>query len=170
MSGTPHQNKIKADFPIYRSSFSTADVSPTGTRSALKRVNTPPGLSLFTLMSSDASALAAKSQSHKRSHSAVARTGVMDQHALGASGGCNSAGLTMKPGTSASAMNALQIGMDSVRSPCFVHKTFGGSINLERVLDECRAEEMTHHNLLQTATGVREVARQLGMTTQFWPD
>ena len=94
----------------------------------------------------------------------------MDQHALGASGGCNSAGLTMKPGTSASAMNALQIGMDSMRSPCFVHKTFGGSINLERVLDECRAEEMTHHNLLQTATGVREVARQLGMPTELWPD
>ena len=170
MSRTPHQNKIEADFPIYHSSFPTADVSPTGPRSALKRVNTPPGLSLFTLMSSDASALAAKSQNHKRSHSAVGRTGVMDQQALGASGGCNSAGLTMKPGTSASAMNALQIGMDSMRSPCFVHKTFGGSINLERVLDECRAEEMTHHNLLQTATGVREVARQLGMPTEFWPD
>ena len=29
-------------------------------------------------------------------------------------------------------------------------------------MEECRAEEITHHNLLQTATGVREVARQLG--------
>ena len=77
--------------------------------------------------------------------------------------GAASAGLlTMRPGTSASAMSALQMGMDSMRSPCFVHKTFGASIDLERVLDECRAEEMTHHNLLQTATGVREVARQLG--------
>ena len=89
----------------------------------------------------------------------------MEQEALLMNGGCNSAGLAMKPGTSASAMNALQLGMDSMRSPCFVHKTFGGSINLERVLDECRAEEMTHHNLLQTATGVREVARQLGIDT-----
>jgi hypothetical protein len=87
------------------------------------------------------------------------------EEALVVNGGCNSAGLMMKPGTSASAMNALQLGMDSMRSPCFVHKTFGGSINLERVLDECRAEEMTHQNLLQTATGVREVARQLGICT-----
>jgi len=69
----------------------------------------------------------------------------------------------LRPMTSASAMTALQMGLDSMRSPCFVHKTFGASINLERVLDECRAEEMTHQNLLQTATGVREVARQLGM-------
>lgn len=60
-------------------------------------------------------------------------------------------------------MSALQKGMESIQSPCFLHKTFGESIDLERVLDECRAEEMTHHNLLQTATGVREVARQLGM-------
>jgi len=167
MSVTQDQNKIDADFPTYNSSFPTTDVSPTGTRSALKRVNTPPGLSLFNLMSSDASALAAKPQSHKRSYSAVGRTVVIDQEALRVSGTCNSAGLTMKPGTSASAMNALQIGMDSMRSPCFVHKTFGGSINLERVLDECRAEEMTPHNLLRTATGVREVARQLGIPSTF---
>jgi NAD+ kinase len=58
----------------------------------------------------------------------------------------------------------MQMDLDSLRSPCFVHKTFGGSIDLERVLDECRAEKMTHHNLLQTATGVREVARQLGIS------
>src|SRR5271170_7188994 len=114
MSGTPHQNKIDADFPTYINSFPTADVSPTGTRSALKRVNTPPGLSLFKLMSSDASALTAKAQSHKRSHSTVGRTGVMNREALGVNEGCSSAGLTMKPGTSAGAMNALQIGMDSI--------------------------------------------------------
>ena len=108
-------------------------------------------------MSGDASVLAATGN-HKRSYSAVVRRIVPE----GNVDGCSSAGLLMRPGTSASAMSALQMGIDSVRSPCFVHKTFGGSINLERVLDECRAEEMTHHNLLQTATGVREVARQLG--------
>jgi hypothetical protein len=74
----------------------------------------------------------------------------------------------MRPGTSAGAMSALQMGIDSIRSPCFVHKTFGASIDLERVLGECRAEEMTHQNLLQTATGVREVARQLGMSGVSW--
>jgi len=138
----------------------TDKAPPSVSRATLRRVNTPPGLNLFNLISSaDASALAAPSFQHRRSHSAVGQT-VATEPAMN---GSVSAGLTMRPGTSASAMTALQIGMDSMRSPCFVHKTFGPSINLERVLDECRAEEMTHHNLLQTATGVREVARQLGI-------
>ena len=128
-------------------------------RSTLKRVTSPPGLSLLNLMSGDASVLPAGPHQHKRSFSAVGRATVPE----GNLNGVASAGLTMRPGTSASAMSALQLGMDSMRSPCFVHKTFGASIDLERVLDECRAEEMTHHNLLQTATGVREVARQLGI-------
>jgi hypothetical protein len=123
----------------------------------LKRVNTPPGLDLFKFMSSDHNI--STPREHKRSMSAFGRNPPCP-----AANGIASAGLTMRPGTSASAMSAMQMGMDSLRSPCFVHKTFGGSIDLERVLDECRAEEMTHHNLLQTATGVREVARQLGMS------
>jgi len=140
------------DFPPSSSSSTTT--------TTLKRVNTPPKLSLLALMSSDASALAATMGSvHRRSRSAVGQQTTArdpanriapDEKAL-------------RPMTSASAMTALQMGLDSMRSPCFVHKTFGASINLERVLDECRAEEMTHQNLLQTATGVREVARQLGM-------
>lgn len=134
--------------------------APTeSSRTTLKRVNTPPELNLFNFMAGDASALRATGH-HKRSKSAVGGTKAPDSNLNGAA----SAGLMMRPGTSASAMSALQMGMDSIWSPCFVHKTFGGSINLERVLDECRAEEMTHHNLLQTATGVREVARQLGMS------
>jgi hypothetical protein len=134
----------------------TAD-SPSSTdaiscSTTLKRVNTPPRLDFLALMSSDASAMDAAG--HRRSHSAVAdqRSTHMAPHEK-----------SMRPMTSASAMTALQMGLESMRSPCFVHKTFGASINLERVLDECRAEEMTHHNLLQTATGVREVARQLGI-------
>lgn len=130
-------------------------------RSTLKRANTPVGLSLFNLMSGDANALAATNQ-HKRSRSAVGRT-VAPKADDSNLNGALSAGFKMRPGTSASAMSALQMGMGSMQSPCFVHKTFGGSINLERVLNECRAEEITHHNLLQTATGVREIARQLGI-------
>lgn len=146
--------------PQKSTQFSTpnTDTSTSPRSGALRRVNTPPGLSLCNFMSGDASVLAATGN-HKRSYSAVGRTIVPDVNV----NGCSSAGLLMRPGTSASAMSALQMGIESMRSPCFVHKTFGGSINLERVLDECRAEEMTHHNLLQTATGVREVARQLGI-------
>jgi|SRR5579862_7215272 hypothetical protein len=152
MSGTSRQNIRSCRIADNESSVAGHP------RSTLKRVNTPPGLNLFNFMSGDASVLTAPHQ-HKRSYSAVGRTASSEVTANGAA----SAGLMMRPGTSASAMSALQMGMDSIRSPCFVHKTFGPSIDLERVLDECRAAEMTHHNLLQTATGVREVARQLGM-------
>ena len=118
-------------------------------RSSFKRVNSPPELNLLNLFSMD------PIHQHKRSKSAAggkpANVGTLFADMSG-----------IRPATSASAMSALQMGMDSMRSPCFVHKTFGGSINLERVLERCKAEEMTHHNLLQTATGVREVARQLG--------
>jgi hypothetical protein len=146
MSGTDQQ---KPNF--LRNGVPPCEDFTTVSRPTLKRVNTPPGLNLFNFMTSDPRALAAIHQ-HKRSQSAVAPEAMIN--------GSESARLSMRPGTSASAMSALQ--MDNVRSPCFVHKTFGSSINLERVLDQCRAEEMTHHNLLQTATGVREVARQLG--------
>jgi hypothetical protein len=164
MSGTleirPNAELNHKDFPT---SHADSSSSLTSTTPALKRVNTPPSLNLLALMSSDASALAATG-GHRRAHSAVGR-----QQSV--AGSTNSSVNSMapdekalRPMTSASAMTALQMGLDSMRSPCFVHKTFGASIDLERVIDECRAEEMTHHNLLQTATGVREVARQLGMS------
>ena len=109
-------------------------------------------------MAGDASVKAATSN-HRRSQSAVGPTNAPELNVNGSS----STGLLTRPETSASAMSALQMGMDDIRSPCFVHKTFCGSINLERVLNECRHDEITHHNLLQTAAGVREVARQLCM-------
>lgn len=164
MSGTPPPDQYNNISPLLHTTqiipSTTHNSLSTGiSRTNLKRINTPANLSLLNLMSGDANALAATSNSqHKRSYSAVGRTVVPDTLINGAA----SAGPTMRPGTSASAMSALQMGIDSIRSPCFVHKTFGASIDLERVLGECRAEEMTHHNLLQTATGVREVARQLG--------
>src|SRR5271170_2654296 len=166
MSGTAKQiDPLSLTAPPHTSfptTITTTHSSVVG-KTTLKRVNTPPELSLFKLMSSDQSALEAKKAGHQRSHSAVGQRITTDTIMNGTA----SAGLTMRPGTSASAMSALQIGIDSMRSPCFVHKTFGGSINLERVLDECRAEEMTPHNLLRTATGVREVARQLGIPPTF---
>lgn len=161
MSGTqqirPNAERRQKDFPT----STTDSVSLSTTTTTLKRVNTPPKLSLLALMASDASALAATTTGAARSQSAVG-----EQSVAGHSSNIPMAvdDKALRPMTSATAMTALQMGLDSMRSPCFVHKTFGASIDLERVLDECRAEEMTHHNLLQTATGVREVARQLGMS------
>jgi hypothetical protein len=135
-------------------STETFNNSPNIPRSVVKR-SKPLGLDLVKLMTGDASALAATHQ-HKRSFSAAGRTlapAVINS-------GSQSAGL--KPESSASAMSALELNLSALQSPCFVHKTFGKNINLERVLDECRAsEQMTHQNLLHTATGVREIARQL---------
>lgn len=51
---------------------------------------------------------------------------------------------------------------EGLQSPCFYHQRFDDAINLERVLEEIRGDEyMTHSRLMQTATGVREVSKQL---------
>jgi ATP-NAD kinase N-terminal domain len=154
MSGTFEQKKPPSIAEPEAPPHNAADGH---SRPSLKRVNTPPNLNLLRLFSTD------PIHQHKRSQSAAGGEQRDSRNMM--HDGALSAGIaTMRPATSASAMSALQIGMDSLMSPCFVHKTFGGSINLERVLAECRADEMTHQNLLQTATGVREVARQLGIT------
>ena len=54
-----------------------------------------------------------------------------------------------------------------LQSPCFFHEKFDDVINIDKVLEEVKEVEddsnyISHHGLLQTATGVREVARQLG--------
>ncbi|KAK8209241.1 ATP-NAD kinase-like domain-containing protein [Phyllosticta capitalensis] len=50
----------------------------------------------------------------------------------------------------------------ALASPCFYHKKFDAAINIDRVLEEIREEEgMSHSRLVQTATGVREVSKQL---------
>ena len=47
--------------------------------------------------------------------------------------------------------------------PCFFHQRFDDAINVERVLEEVAAETdgMSHTRLLQTATSVREISKQL---------
>lgn len=52
----------------------------------------------------------------------------------------------------------------ALASPCFFHKKFDDAVNIERVLEEIRedgASGMSHSRLMQTATGVREVSKQL---------
>ncbi|MCJ1366020.1 NAD(+) kinase [Acarospora aff. strigata] len=50
----------------------------------------------------------------------------------------------------------------SLQSPCFYHQRFDDAVNIERVLEEIAGDEwMSHSRLMQTATGVREVSKQL---------
>lgn len=50
----------------------------------------------------------------------------------------------------------------ALTSPCFFHKRFVDAVDFERVLEEIQGDEgMSHSKLMQTAHGVREVARQL---------
>ena len=57
-------------------------------------------------------------------------------------------------------------GKHPLQSPCFFHEKFDGVVNIDKVIEEVQAasesEYMSHSRLLQTATGVREVSRQLG--------
>ena len=49
------------------------------------------------------------------------------------------------------------------QSPCFFHQRFDDAVNIERVLEEISTEDdgMSHSRLMQTATSVREISKQL---------
>jgi NAD+ kinase len=50
----------------------------------------------------------------------------------------------------------------SMQSPCFYHERFDDAVNIDRVLEEIQQDGfMSHSRLMQTATGVREVSKQL---------
>lgn len=50
----------------------------------------------------------------------------------------------------------------SLQSPCFFHQRFDDAVNIEKVLEEIGDDEwLSHSRLMQTATGVREVSKQL---------
>ncbi|KAK2753482.1 NAD(+) kinase [Arachnomyces sp. PD_36] len=49
-----------------------------------------------------------------------------------------------------------------LQSPCFFHQRFDDAVNIEKVLEEVVDDEwMSHSRLMQTATSVREVSKQL---------
>lgn len=58
---------------------------------------------------------------------------------------------TWSPGSSANLL----------RSPCFFHQRFDGVVDIQKVLDEINEDDYSHSRLVQTATGVREVSKQL---------
>ena len=51
----------------------------------------------------------------------------------------------------------------ALRSPCFFHQRFDDAVNIDRVVEEIAAEDdgMSHSRLIQTATSVREISKQL---------
>ncbi|KAF2425293.1 ATP-NAD kinase, partial [Tothia fuscella] len=50
----------------------------------------------------------------------------------------------------------------ALRSPCFYHKRFDDAVDIDKVLLELQDDaSLSHSRLMQTATGVREVSRQL---------
>ena len=51
----------------------------------------------------------------------------------------------------------------TMRSPCFFHQRFDDAVNIDKVLEEIAAEDdgMSHSRLMQTATSVREISKQL---------
>lgn len=51
----------------------------------------------------------------------------------------------------------------SLQSPCYFHQRFDDAVNIDRVLEEIAADEngMSHSRLMQTATSVREISKQL---------
>ncbi|MCJ1483184.1 NAD(+) kinase [Schaereria dolodes] len=51
----------------------------------------------------------------------------------------------------------------SLQSPCFFHQRFDDAVNVDRVLEEIAAEDdgFSHGRLMQTATSVREISKQL---------
>jgi NAD+ kinase len=50
----------------------------------------------------------------------------------------------------------------ALQSPCFYHQRFDDAVNINKVLEEIKEDEwMSHSRLMQTATGVREVSKQL---------
>ncbi|KAL9100630.1 MAG: hypothetical protein Q9163_004016 [Psora crenata] len=50
-----------------------------------------------------------------------------------------------------------------LHTPCFFHQRFEDAVNVDRVLEEIAADDdgMSHSRLLQTATSVREISKQL---------
>ncbi|KAL6869184.1 NAD(+) kinase [Amphichorda felina] len=57
------------------------------------------------------------------------------------------------------------VAFPALQSPCFYHQRFDDAVNIDKVLEEIKNDHsMSHSRLVQTATGVREVSKQLQRT------
>ncbi|PKS10613.1 hypothetical protein jhhlp_002368 [Lomentospora prolificans] len=111
-------------------------------------------------------ALASVARSHKPE--ALSLPGMLSAHSM----------VDNRPGTSSSqqladALNEIAASRNltptlstampaGLQSPCFYHQRFDDAVDIDRVLEEIKNDQhMSHSRLVQTATGVREVAKQL---------
>ena len=71
--------------------------------------------------------------------------------------------LLASPDPTAQAVTPSTAKFASLQSPCFFHQRFDDAVNIDRVLEEIAAEDdgMSHSRLMQTATSVREISKQL---------
>ena len=115
----------------------------------LKALQSRPPTSLVSgIPSMDTMVMDAKKGDALKTHSSEAMYNHRLSEAL--------AGLDLQTGElSASKMAALA-------SPCYFHKKFDKAVNFDKVLDEISDDEtISHSRLMQTATSVREVSKQL---------
>ena len=71
--------------------------------------------------------------------------------------------LLASPDPTAPAVTPSTAKFASLQSPCFFHQRFDDAVNIDRVLEEIAAEDdgMSHSRLMETATSVREISKQL---------
>lgn len=121
--------------------------------SSVARNHKPEALSLPGMISASASASAS---SPKAAAAAAADT----QPASSSSQLCDALNdlAHRNPGSTLTPTTALP----ALQSPCFYHQRFDGIVDIDKVLEEIKNDEwMSHSRLVQTATGVREVSKQL---------
>ena len=103
----------------------------------------------------------------------VARNNKPEALSLSGMLSATSGGVERRPGTSSSQLcdalndlanrtNTPTTALPSLQSPCFYHQRFDDAVDIDKVLEEIKNDEwMSHSRLVQTATGVREVSKQL---------
>ncbi|KAI1128403.1 ATP-NAD kinase [Nemania abortiva] len=111
-------------------------------------------------------ALASAARSRSNKPEALSLNGMLSAHSA----------VDRRPSTSAAssqkladALNELALqtstphtAFPSLQSPCFYHNRFDDAVDFDKVLEEIKNDEwMSHSRLVQTATGVREVSKQL---------
>ncbi|KAF3769093.1 ATP-NAD kinase [Cryphonectria parasitica EP155] len=115
--------------------------------SSVARNNKPQALSLPSMLSNNSTAGAGDARPGTSSSQLC---DALNDLALRSSG---AAGVPARTPTTA---------LPALQSPCFYHQRFDGIVDIDKVLEEIKNDEwMSHSRLVQTATGVREVSKQL---------
>ncbi|KAK0392483.1 hypothetical protein NLU13_1978 [Sarocladium strictum] len=114
---------------------------------SVARNNKPEALSLNSMLSQNPTAAGDGLVDHRLPSSAASSQKLADA--------LNELALRRSNLTPTTALPALQ-------SPCFYHQRFDDAVNIDKVLEEIKNDDaMSHSRLVRTATGVREVSKQL---------